>query len=80
MRTICPQVKGIYQNKNENSQYGFLLLHVNNPDAEHQVTEAFKCDRAGNLDPTMQTSISVKAEDFGDYIANVPWLCCGSNE
>ena len=36
-RTICPQVKGIYQNNNVSDDYAFqyLFLPENNPDSEH---------------------------------------------
>jgi len=67
-RTICPQVKGIYWNREAPNGYEFAYLYIpdNHPDAEYWAIDAYECKKHGELNPEKQTPEPHIASDFGD--------------
>ena len=70
MRTVCPQVSGIYQNNNAEAgdPYPCLMLMTDEPGRELVVTNAFKANLAGEIDPEHKHPLDCFARDFGDFI------------
>lgn len=68
-RTICPQVKGIYHNKNAPDGYDYLYLYIpeHHPDSEYWVIDAYECTKYGCINPSKHTPEPHLATDFGDY-------------
>jgi hypothetical protein len=69
MRTVCPQVKGIYRNNHpeKGSQFPFLYLSENNPDAEYHAIDAYECNKYCVINPAKQSPEPHLPCDFGDY-------------
>ena len=67
-RTICPQVKGIYWNREAPNGYAYPYLYSpeNHPDAEYWAIDAYECKKHGELNPEKQTPEPHIASDFGD--------------
>ncbi len=67
-RTVTPQCKGIYYNKDveESEPYPFLMLKEDDT-YEHFSTDAFECDKDGNINPEKPTSLPKFAKSFGDF-------------
>jgi len=70
MRTICPQVSGIYENNNADAgdPYSFLMLKNYEPIREVIATNAFKVNLSGEIDPEHEHPLDCFARDFGDFI------------
>jgi hypothetical protein len=71
MRTICPQVSGIYENNNNadpSDPYTFLMLKKDEPLRELISTNAFKVNLSGEIDPNHKNPLDCFARDFGDFI------------
>lgn len=70
MRTICPQVKGLYENNNAQAgdNYAYWLLKNNEPNRELLFTNAFKVNLSGDTDPAHPHPLDCSARDFGDYV------------
>ena len=67
-RTICPQVKGIYHNREAPDGYAYPYLYIpeNNPDTEYWAIDAYECKKFGELNPEKQCPEPHLASDFGD--------------
>jgi hypothetical protein len=66
MRTIYPQVAGIYESNNDS--HSFLLVPFTNPDAEWFAADAYPCDRSGNKSIGFEYPVPFLAADFGNCI------------
>jgi hypothetical protein len=66
MRTIYPQVAGIYESNNDS--YEFLLVPFTNPDAEWFAADAYPCDRYGKKTAGFEYPIPFLAADFGNKL------------
>jgi len=70
MRTICPQVSGIYKNNTADAgdPYAFLMLKNDGPTRELIATNAFKVNISGEIDPEHGYPLDCFARDFGDFV------------
>lgn len=70
MRTICPQVSGIYEYNNADAgdPYAFLMLKKDDPGRELISTNAFKVNLSGEIDPNHKHPLDCFARDFGDFV------------
>ena len=67
-RTICPQVAGIYRNREapDGYAYPYLFIPDNHPDAEYWAIDAYECKKHRDINPDKQTPEPHIASDFGD--------------
>ncbi|MEI7795653.1 MAG: hypothetical protein WCI06_03365 [Methylococcaceae bacterium] len=66
MRTIYPQVAGIYESNHDS--HSFLLVPFTNPDAEWFAADAYPCDRYGKKTAGFEYLIPFLAKDFGNAV------------
>jgi hypothetical protein len=67
MRTVVPQVAGVYESNNDSYSYTHMLLPTSNP-CEWYAVDAFPCDRSGEILEGYECPIPFTASDFGDCI------------
>jgi hypothetical protein len=71
-RTVTPQIAGIYHNMEGEGKYKYLMIPRNDPH-EYYATDAWHCNRRGDIDPSKNVSpIPHHARDFGDFIKEIP--------
>jgi len=73
-RTICPQLRGIYENNNADKgdgKYRYWLIPDNNPDFEYWAVDAYPVDKQGNIKPDYEFPIPCLPDYFGNYVADV---------
>lgn len=66
MRTIYPQVAGVYHSNNDS--YHYLLVPFTNPDAEWFAADAYPCDKNGKISQGFEYPVPFLAKDFGDAV------------
>ena len=73
MRTICPQVSGVYGNNNaeDGDPFPCWLLGNDGPQRELVATHAYKCNRFAEIDPAHGHPFECLPGDFGDFIRPV---------
>jgi hypothetical protein len=69
LRTICPQMRGIYHNHGviTSRKHRYLLLPYNNPNSEYWAIDAYECNRRGEINPEKKCPEPDVASDFGNY-------------
>lgn len=75
MRTIYPQVAGIYESNNDSHK--FLLVPFTNPDAEWFAADAYPCDENGNITKGFECPIPFLAADFSNCIKELSEMSGG---
>ena len=66
MRTIYPQVAGVYRSNNDS--YHYLLVPNTNSDAEWFAADAYPCDENGKIIKGFECPIPCLAADFGNAV------------